>query len=169
MKVANHNNTGKQVERDYAASQAVEFRETGNVFEFGTYHGYTTACLAEVADHVWTLDLPNGGDGLQLEIAAGKDLGHFYKFHKFTNITQLQEDSMTFDPSDIPLCDLVVVDANHDYEHTKNDCDKALSMLRAGGCLLVHDAHYPSVAKYLAEHDHELIPNTRYAKILLSN
>ena len=45
-------------------------------------------------------------------------------------------------------------------------CDKALSMLRAGGCLLVHDAHYPSVAKYLAQHDHELIPNTRYAKIL---
>ena len=166
MKCANYMNTGKQVERDFAASQAVEFRETGNVFEFGTYHGFTTACLAEVADHVWTLDLPNGGEGLHLEIQPNKDLGHFYKFHGFTNITQLEEDSMTFDPSDIPPCDLVVVDANHDYEHTKNDCDKALSMLRAGGCLLVHDAHYPSVAKYLAEHDHEIIPNTRYAKIL---
>ena len=166
MKCANYMNTGKQVERDFAASQAVEFRETGNVFEFGTYHGFTTACLAEVADHVWTLDLPNGGEGLHLEIQPNKDLGHFYKFHKFDNITQLTEDSMTFDPSVIPPCDLVVVDANHDYEHTKNDCDKALSMLRAGGCLLVHDAHYPSVAKYLAQHDHELIPNTRYAKIL---
>ena len=168
MKVANYHNTGTQIERDFVASQAVEFCETGNVFEFGTYHGYTTSCLAEVAKHVWTLDLPNGGEGEQLEIAAGKDLGHFYKFHKFENITQLAEDSMTFDPSDIPLCDLVVVDANHDYEHTKNDCDKALSMLRVGGCLLVHDAHYPSVARYLAEHEHKLITGTRYAKLLHS-
>lgn len=168
MDCANHMNTGTQRERNYAASQAVEFRQTGNVFEFGTYHGYTTACLAEVADHVFTLDLPDGGDGMVLEISAGKDLGHFYKFKKLTNITQLTEDSMTFDPSNIPLCDLVVVDANHDYEHTKNDCDKAMSMLRKGGCLLVHDAHYKSVAKYLSEHKHELIEGTRYAKILHS-
>jgi len=168
MRAVNYMNTGTQAERDYVSSQVVEFRKTGNVFEFGTYHGYTTACLAEVADHVWTLDLPYGGEGQNLEIAAGKDLGHFYKFHKFENITQLTEDSMTFDPSDVPLCDLVVVDANHDYEHTKNDCEKGLSMLREGGCLLVHDAHYPSVARYLAELKHELITNTRYAKILRS-
>ena len=166
MKCANYNNMGWQVERDFAVSQAVEFRKTGNVFEFGTHHGFTTACLAEVAVHVWTLDLPDGGEGVDLDCKPGKDLGHFYKFHKLSNITQLEEDSMTFDPSDIPPCDLVVVDANHDYEHTKNDCNKALMMLRPGGCLLVHDAHLPSVAKYLKEHNHELIPETRYAKVL---
>ena len=166
MKCHNHMNTGTQFERDFVSSQAVEFRKTGNVFEFGTYHGMTTACLAEVADHVWTLDLPDGGKGLNLEICAGDELGQFYKFHEFKNITQLTEDSLTFDPSAIPPCDLVVVDGNHDYEHTRNDCEKGLSMLREGGCLLVHDAPYPSVAKFLATIEHTLIPKTRYAKIL---
>ena len=167
MKCTNYLNTGTQFERDFAASQAVEFYKTGNVFEFGTYHGFTTACLAEVTDHVWTLDLPNGGEGMKgLQIHPAKDLGQFYKFHDIKNITQLTEDSMEFDPSEIPLCDLVVVDGNHEYEHTKNDCVKGLSMLRKGGCLLVHDAHCIEVSKYLSEIKHTLIKGTRYAKIL---
>jgi len=166
MKCANFNNTGRQSERDYAASQAVEYRKTGNVFEFGTYHGHTTACLAEVATHVYTLDLPEGHG--EVEISPEKDLGQFYKFHGLTNITQFQEDSMTFDMSVVPECDLVVIDATHDYEHTLNDCTKGFSVLRKGGCLLVHDAHYADVKRCLDEHfkPYELIKGTRYAKLL---
>jgi len=166
MKCANHRNTGTQAERDYAAAQAVEYRETGNVFEFGTYHGHTTACLAEVSVHVYTLDLPD--DHPEVEISAGRDLGQFFKFHNMTNITQFQEDSMTFDMSSIPECDLVLVDATHDYEHTLNDCTKGLSVLRKGGCLLVHDAHYPEVERCLKENfePYKKIQGTRYAKLL---
>jgi len=168
MKTVNHNNTGTQRERDFVSAQAVEFRRTGIAFEFGTYHGYTTACLAEVCDHVYTIDLPDGGEGLRLEISAGKSLGHFYKFHKMENITQLLEDTMTFDPSTIPKCDVVVVDADHDYEHTRNDFTKGLVMLRKGGCLLVHDAQYHSVKRWLEDsgYNYKLIEGTRYAKIL---
>jgi len=131
-------NMMKWVERQFLGALVIENLETKNVFEFGTYEGYTTFILSKVNPdgHVYTLDLAE--QQVHPE-HPHQFVGHHYKSNKCTNVTQFLEHSYTFDPAKVPPCDLVLVDADHSYVSVLNDCKKALQMLRVGGILILHD------------------------------
>ncbi len=69
-------------------------------------------------------------------------------------ITVHQLNSHHFDP--IPfrsLIDFVFIDGGHDYATVKNDSEKALTMLKPGGCIVWDDYNpdFPGVFKYINE------------------
>lgn len=72
-------------------------------------------------------------------------------------ITQLFSDSKRFDETPyLKQCDLIFIDGSHAYSYVKNDTEKALQMLKAGGIILWHDYRYRKqetrgVRRYLDE------------------
>ena len=140
-----------QVDLLYVAAIA-RHRGCRRMFEFGTYQGRTTyhLTLASESPQVFTLNLPPGDDP-----SVARFLGSWFKgTDRERFITQILEDSRTFDP--VPYerqMDLVFVDADHSYEAVQNDTEKALRMLAPGGIILWHDfaAKTPGVVRYLKE------------------
>jgi hypothetical protein len=124
-------------------------RKCKRVFELGTFDGKTSANIAtnlgEDAE-ILTIDLPAD----QLDCAAlpigvhdvafivkGKIGG---KISRPDNIIQLYGDTARFDFSSwYGSCDLVFVDACHEYGYVLNDSKVALKLLAPGGVALWHD------------------------------
>jgi hypothetical protein len=132
------------------------------VFEFGTFDGRTSANLAlNLGDgaHILTIDLPaKDADHAALPIGR-EDLTFLIKdeigakSRENPGITQLYGDTATFDFSPwYGTCDLVFVDACHEYEYVKKDSETALALVRRGGTILWHDyGEWLGVTKALNE------------------
>ena len=139
-----------------AIVQIAKRYQPSTCFEIGTFDGRTTMNLAaNVAGHVYTLDLPFA----QLAQARYKITpadrkfidkahsgGRFQDSPLQERIVQLYGDSDTFDYEPYrSAIDLVFVDGSHSYEYARNDLDKALLLLRRGptgtpkGTILLHD------------------------------
>lgn len=145
-----------------------KFLKPEKIFEFGTYNGMTTLQLALNAPkncRIFTLDLP---EGVLPKIPLGKidtlvakhfkdkfgsKTGSYFKGRKDVNITQILQDSATFDPAPFKnSIDLIFIDAAHDYENKRKDSENAFFMLKKGGVIIWHnyaDVGYPDVTKYL--------------------
>lgn len=145
-----------------------KFLKPREVFEFGTYNGMTTLQIALNAPkncHIYTLDLPNNSSpkiplGKIDQLVAkhfkdkfGTTTGSYFNKRKDLNVTQILEDSATFDPTPFKNSfDLIFIDAAHDYENKKKDSENAFFMLKKGGVIIWHnyaDVGCPDVTKYL--------------------
>jgi predicted O-methyltransferase YrrM len=119
------------------------------VFEFGTFDGKTSANLAvnlQQDAQIFTIDLPVGQlDSVALPIGK-HDLPFILKdrigvkFGGSAKVIQLYGDTARFDFSLwYGTCDLVFVDACHEYEYVLNDSEIALKLLARGGAVFWHD------------------------------
>jgi len=124
-------------------------RQCKRVFEFGTFDGKTSANLGanlRQDAQIFTIDLPASQLGsaalpigkhdmtLILKDRIGNKLGDSAK------VIQLYGDTARFDFSSwYGTCDLVFIDACHEYEYVINDSEIALKLLAPGGIVLWHD------------------------------
>jgi predicted O-methyltransferase YrrM len=141
-------------------------------FEIGTFTGTTTLAIAfnspEDAE-IFTLDLqPQTVEDSQIGIA-------FRRGNRHKNIRQLYGESTSFDFEPYHLSmDLVLIDANHQYEFVKRDTATALKMIKPGGVIVwddyLWDKKYPECAgvtrfldELLADYTVTNISDTRLA------
>jgi Methyltransferase domain len=148
----------------------VKWLRPKRILEIGTYNGMTTLQMALNAPKdckTYTLDLnPEQASNVGLsridELVATRfkerfqtTTGCYFANRKDVNIVQLWGDSGAFDYSsiDTPI-DLIFIDAAHDYESKKKDCDAAFNILSPTGVILWHnysDICCPEVTKCLGE------------------
>lgn len=158
------------------------------IFEFGTFNGNTTLQMALNAPSgatIYTLNLPPGHGETKLESSAQDKMVHpraagsgqtFQNENEQRMIKELFGDSATFDFTPyIEKCDLVLVDAGHEYDYVKCDTDNALRLLSPiGGVIIWHDfPNAPGVCTWLEEfgrtHTVYHIRNTRLAFSLIGS
>ena len=153
-----------------------------SVFEFGTFNGNTTLQMTlntPEGCEVFTLNLPADHSETKLESSAQDKMvqpnvagsGQAFKDQpERSRIHELFGDSATFDY--LPYhgrCDLVLVDAGHEYDYVKSDTQNAMRLLVAeGGVIVWHDfPNAPGVYAWLEERSREYsiyhIENTRLA------
>ena len=134
-------------------------KKSKRMFEFGTCTGRTAYLLAKNSPpdaEVTTLTLsPSqienyviGGNDKDQDIrhalAESKYTIFFYTGTGVENkIKQLFLDSKKLNEEEyLDSFDLIFVDGSHAYTYVKNDSDKAIKMIKAGGLILWHDYHY---------------------------
>ena len=116
-------------------------RKPKAVFEMGTAAGETMAVFmlnAPSGARIMSLDLPLGDDP---EInAARRQFASIPTALGLNHYTQLFCDSMVFDTTPyLDFIDLGLVDANHDFEHVRNDTIKMVQMMTKEGLVFWHD------------------------------
>ncbi|MDD5193709.1 MAG: class I SAM-dependent methyltransferase [Candidatus Nanoarchaeia archaeon] len=135
-----------------------------NIFEIGTFEGYSTYTLVKNSEDsiIYTLDLPNKniilkynvGDLNQKYISQNKQIIFLNKIEK-SRIKQLYGDSAVFDFKKFyDKMDFIFIDGSHTYEYTKNDTEKAFKMIRKNGVVVWHDynpKYWKGTVKYLDE------------------
>jgi predicted O-methyltransferase YrrM len=122
------------------------------IFEIGTFRGRTTILLARNAPagcKLFTLDLPQS----QVSHRIGEA---FANTDEAANIQQYAGDSRHFDYSQLAgSCDLVWVDACHDYDWVVHDTKSAFTLCKSGCWIAWHDyrhtAWWSGVTKHLRE------------------
>jgi predicted O-methyltransferase YrrM len=149
----------------YCMSCIAALCQPRRIFEFGTFDGGTTLQLARscsLAD-VFTLDLDmtslSGGKESSIStevenIQAGTVGSRFVGTPEAARIHQLLGNSTTYDYSPYHgTCDMVFVDACHDYEFALSDSRAALTLIRPEGIILWHDyiPGWPGVIKAVDE------------------
>lgn len=106
------------------------------IFEMGTHVGRTGRTFlmnSQSGSRLFTLDLPAN----ECEHIPGAELMDKPEAGRTTFLTG---DSRTFDFSPwFGQCDLVWVDACHDYEYVRKDTENALRLVAPGGWILWHD------------------------------
>ncbi len=120
--------------------------------EIGTFEGNTTVNLIANAPpdaRIVTVDLPPGWDGesaiavpsIQVNTVAGAHIGkHFADSSQYRDrITQVFEDSQTFDWTLRAPYDFILIDGCHTYEYVLSDTRNALEVIRSGGVVVWHD------------------------------
>lgn len=156
------------------------------IFEIGTYNGFTTYHFALNSSDdckIYTLDLPSGFNANGLKGYSYDDLmvvelsmkyaqnRIFHKYSEKVKINELFGDSSSFDFSPyVGRMDLVFIDGNHSYDFVKSDTENALKMLSDNGIIIWHDYDFiihKDVFRYLNEfsktHAVYSIPHTRFA------
>lgn len=123
------------------------------IFEFGTWEGASTQHMAQQSgvEKVVTLDIHEELDVEYKHNAHQKtNKNHYGKWITSDKVTQIFCDSLKYKPTE--EFDMVFVDANHDYEHIKNDTELALQMKPK--VIVWHDFESPGnpdVTKYINE------------------
>ena len=141
-------------DEDHAAlAYIIKTYDIKTIFEFGTWEGISTQHMAEQpgVEKVTTLDIHEGLDVEYKHNAHQKTTkDHYGKFITSDKVTQIFCDSLKYEPTE--EYDMVFVDANHDYEHIKNDTELALKMNPK--VIVWHDYHSPGnpdVTAYINE------------------
>lgn len=144
-----------------ALCSLVRMRRPTTLFEFGTFRGQGTINMAMNAAPgavIHTLDAPPEKRAILEEWDSTIDVTligqHFRSSPYERQITQVLEDSRTFDPAPYAgSMELVFIDAGHDYDCVANDSRKAFEMLASDGMVIWHDYSpvKPGVRSYLEE------------------
>lgn len=143
------------------------------VFEFGTNWGVATTILARntPADaRIRTLDVCREMFSAE-HLAADPELqmilprehtGWRYRQEPEAGlkVKQVFDDSMTYLMPPEPKCDLILVDACHQFDFIAKDTANALRGIRPGGVVIWHDFYpdvssWPDVFRYLSAFAHE--------------
>lgn len=172
-------------------SSFVDYLKPKNIFEIGTYNGFTTLHLAYNSPEesmVYTLDLPadfskqfsqkkrlegySYDDLLVVELSMKNRNSRIFHNHPCRKkIVELFGNSLHFDFSPYyKKMDLIFIDGSHSYKYVRSDTQNALRMLTDNGVIIWHDFDYiihRDVFKYLNQlvktHRIYSIPNTRFA------
>lgn len=114
--------------------------------EFGAWKGRSTACLAEVAAHVVTVDTFEGDNETGKQDTLSAFCENISKSGHDRRVTACK---MTFDQFSEGHAGhtfgLVFVDGAHDAVSVERDTRLALKHLQPGGVIAFHDCNYPSV------------------------
>eukprot|EP00438_Fugacium_kawagutii_P021259 Skav214658 [mRNA] locus=scaffold1706:49479:50384:+ [translate_table: standard] len=112
------------------------------VLELGVYQGHTTVVLASIFQKVIAVDLKK-----RFLTSAAKTLGGR------SNVVFLEMDLLVDSWSlfAINQVDVVVIDANHDYEYVRADAENALRYLPDLKFLVFHDAWLEEVQRAVTE------------------
>ena len=137
------------------------------VVEIGTFDGNTALQLAlntPPESRIYTLDLPVGADRpAEVDIHDVKYIGSALRINRRflgtvvqEKITQCYGNSLTYDFAafvEDERPDFIFIDAGHSYECVRNDSEKALKILKAGGLIVWQDytTNWPGVYDYLVE------------------
>jgi predicted O-methyltransferase YrrM len=143
----------------YCLAALAVSRKALRIFEMGTFDGATALALASAcpAALVFTLELPPGREHAASAPSITDRIPTGDRFHgtpQSARITQLYGDSTRFDFSRYHArCDLIFIDAGHDYRSVRSDSRNALRMVRPGGIILWHDymQAWPGVKKAVEE------------------
>jgi len=134
------------------------------VFEFGTYHGFTTLVMAlntGQSARIYTLDLPQNWapeqnpdwDKFNTGFAFHRKNHNYIDSHSAASkINRLYGDSLSFDFSSYTKSiDIVLVDANHQLKYLQKDTENAFQMSSSRGIILWHDygTKWPDVTPFL--------------------
>ena len=133
------------------------------VIEIGTFRGETTDLMAQnlVNADIYTLDLPSDftkhshkPNADDLEVLKLRSPGYYIQKSYITNsrIHQIYGDSATFDFKNInQTFDLAFIDGAHSYDYVKNDTEKLLPLMSAGGWIVWDDYcfSFPEVIQYV--------------------
>lgn len=111
--------------------------------ELGVYHGHTTAVLASIFKKVIAVDLEKNF----LKTAA-KNLGKLQRNVVFLEMDLLTEGWSFFANNKV---EVVVIDANHDYEYVRADAENALRYLPDLQYLVFHGSWLNDVKLVVAE------------------
>jgi len=120
------------------------------IFEIGTFHGYTTVQLAINSSHdavIHTLDLgPNADTSLpiteidRMVIDLRETSSCLNAHNAATKIRRLFGDSAEFDFSPYhQKIDLFFIDGSHSYQYVKSDTTNALRCCHSGSAIAWHD------------------------------
>lgn len=122
------------------------------VVEVGTFHGRSLACIASVAQHVYSVDTfkahPNGQSQMQYYTTL---IDTQESLRGYDNVTFLPGTSDTIAPTfENESIDTVFIDAFHFYEWCMTDCVFWYPKLKIGGIMAVHDSQsYPCTVEVL--------------------
>lgn len=114
------------------------------VVELGVRTGRSTVALlagVEATDgRLWSCDVVDVVPGLPAEVAEHPQ----WEF-------VLGDDLAVVDRA--PSCDLLFIDTSHEYEHTAAELAAYTPLVRAGGCVVLHDTNdqWPGVQRALFE------------------
>ena len=134
----------RDVDGYFSEQQGVEIqkRVIGNVcVELGSFKGRSTICLAEVAEHVYTVD-----SFLSIELAKNV-AGYPVTYYTMS----AQDASKLFKPNSV---DFIFEDTTHDYATTKGNVLAWWDKLKLNGVLCFHDyGHkvYPDIKRIVHE------------------
>jgi len=117
------------------------------VLEIGTHQGGTAAFWCELADHVISVDLPDGPfgglDKGAAEVRNARLLRTYANYARFTGILGDSRASSTLHLVEHALdgekLDLLFIDGDHRYEGVKGDLALYRRFVRPGGVVLFHD------------------------------
>lgn len=121
------------------------------LLEIGTFEGNTTINLIANAPpdaRMVTVDLPPEWDGeyaqqvpsIHVNAAVGVQIGRQFLDSPYRDrVTQVFEDSGTFDWTLHAPYDFILIDGCHTYEYALSDTRNALEVLRPGGVVVWHD------------------------------
>ena len=133
-----------------------------NVFEFGTYEGFTTRLMIEnlpKSGTVTTIDI-DSVDGVIFEGVdeklAKKSLESIREY-SFSNrrgqVEQIIMNTMEFSIDGREgKFDMVFVDANHHVKYAERDTENSFKLIGEKGCIVWHDyknPNYPSLTDFL--------------------
>ena len=187
---SNYFNVDTQVSR-HVESQVLaaltSYFKPKNVFEIGTYNGFTTLHFAyntPVEAKIYTLDLPadhalqknisnySYDDHLVVELSKANINKRIYRTHPCgKKIVEIFGDSLLFDFSPYyQKMDLIFIDGSHAHAYVNSDTENAFKMLSPDGIIIWHDFDYiihRDVFKFLNKlaktYKIYSIPNTRFA------
>jgi predicted O-methyltransferase YrrM len=126
--------------------------------EMGTFRGRTTWHLFENTPpeaHLYTIDLPPGNvpSDVSDELLAKNNDRPFVP--RSDRITQILQDTRTWDGHLPERVQLAFIDASHHYADVKNDTEKAMLCIDDVGCICWHDCLWTDdgygVSRYLNE------------------
>ena len=134
--------TTSRLYKRHLAKYFCRMSEGMTALELGIYHGHTTAVLAAIFKKVISVDIQQE----YLEIASNHVAGHSNVV--FLSMNLMVDDWNIFAANPV---NVVVIDANHDYEFVRADAENALRLLPKLQFLVFDDYFEEAVERAVTE------------------
>ena len=116
------------------------------VLEIGSYHGRSTICMAQVAEHVTVIDWGQGDDSAGREpstLALLANLVHYgVRGRVYVHAASVAEAGALLPDA---AYDLVFIDGAHDETSVRADLELARRVVKPGGVIAMHDSDHAPV------------------------
>lgn len=111
-----------------------------NVVEVGAWVGFTTICMAQTANIVYSIDVHVGDIHTGRTLTLQPYLENLRKYHVLDSVAVLIGESADILPK-LPYnyFDLAFIDATHTYEAAKQDTELVWPLMKRGGIVTFHD------------------------------
>ncbi len=111
-----------------------------NCLEVGAWVGFTTVCMAQTANLVYSIDVHVGDIHTGRTLTLPTYLDNLKKYRVMDNVAILVGESVDILPK-LPkdYFDLAFIDATHTYEAAKKDTELTWPLMRRGGYVTFHD------------------------------